>query len=319
MTSSLQALLVRAVDYAGLFPPARLPLDQAIRNYAHYRPHLPDGWMLGRFVCPAARLAELEPYAEELFEQRYGPFTFAALGRGGATQADWLAGLRADLEAMAVFLQQHGSRVRVDVLETRLPDDLLGQLSSAPVADFVARAGEVLAGHQLPSLTPFYEAPASREWGAVTETIVSGLRQAGGAGFKLRCGGLTADAFPSVERVAWTIEACRRHGVPLKFTAGLHHPLPRFDATVQATMHGFVNVFTAGVLAHACSVGEDVLRTLLADSDATHFAFDDAGLSWKAFHASTAEIESARRSVVLSFGSCSFDEPRDDLRALGWL
>ena len=31
MTSSLRALLEGAVDYAGLFPPAKLPLDQAIR------------------------------------------------------------------------------------------------------------------------------------------------------------------------------------------------------------------------------------------------------------------------------------------------
>src|SRR5438034_269722 len=37
MSPSLRALLSGSVDYAGLFPPARLPLDQAIRNYARYR------------------------------------------------------------------------------------------------------------------------------------------------------------------------------------------------------------------------------------------------------------------------------------------
>ena len=57
MNASLRALLSGVVDYAGLFPPAGLPLDQAIRNYARYRQGS-DAWMLGRFVIPAARLAE---------------------------------------------------------------------------------------------------------------------------------------------------------------------------------------------------------------------------------------------------------------------
>jgi hypothetical protein len=32
MSAGLRALLTGIVDYAGLFPPAKLPLDQAIRN-----------------------------------------------------------------------------------------------------------------------------------------------------------------------------------------------------------------------------------------------------------------------------------------------
>src|SRR5437016_3577280 len=98
MSPSLRALLAGIVDYAGLFPPARLPLEQAIRNYACYRIE-PENWMLGRFICPAARLAELAPFHEELF-QTGPPFVFSALGRGGATVAEFLEGLRADLEAI---------------------------------------------------------------------------------------------------------------------------------------------------------------------------------------------------------------------------
>jgi len=40
-------------------------------------------------------------------------------------------------------------------------------------------------------------------------------------------------------------------------------------------------------------------------------------LRWKTYRAKTAQIEAARREFITSFGSCSFDEPRDDLRALG--
>ena len=58
MSPSLRALLHGIIDYAGLFPPANLPLDQAVRNYARYCTE-PDSWMLGRFVCPVTELAEL--------------------------------------------------------------------------------------------------------------------------------------------------------------------------------------------------------------------------------------------------------------------
>ena len=56
-----RALLSGMVDYAGLFPPAQLPLEKAVREYAV---HLggAEAWMLGRFIIPAQRLEELEPY-----------------------------------------------------------------------------------------------------------------------------------------------------------------------------------------------------------------------------------------------------------------
>src|SRR5262249_38895006 len=108
-------------------------------------------------------------------------------------------------------------------------------------------------------------------------------------------------------------------GVPLKFTAGLHHPFRHFDRALQTPMHGFLNVFVAGVLAHARGLQEGQVRDILADEDPGHFAFDATGLSWKEWRATTEEIAAARRHAVLSFGSCSFDEPREDLRARGLL
>ena len=137
-------------------------------------------------------------------------------------------------------------------------------------------------------------------------------------GFKLRCGGTQASAFPTTEQVAFTITTCRDFDVPLKFTAGLHHPIRHFDGELQAHMHGFINVFAASVLAHARQMNEEQVRVILEEKVAADFVFDDDGLRWKDWHATTAEINTARRKVV-SFGSCSFDEPRDDLRKLGWL
>lgn len=58
MTKSLRVLLANLIDYAGLFPPAALSMQDAVRNYARYR----DGeyaWALGKFVVPEARAKEV--------------------------------------------------------------------------------------------------------------------------------------------------------------------------------------------------------------------------------------------------------------------
>jgi hypothetical protein len=139
------------------------------------------------------------------------------------------------------------------------------------------------------------------------------------AGLKLRCGGLSATAFPSTEIVAAVIAQCRDRRIKWKATAGLHHPLRHFDPALQTHMHGFINLFTAGVLALARGLSIEQIREIIEDEDPAHFHFDDAGLRWRDVSATMAETTNARGNFATSFGSCSFDEPRDDLRALGWL
>lgn len=58
MKKSLRALLEGLIDYAGLFPPAALSMQDAVRNYARYR----DGeyaWALGKFIVPMERAKEV--------------------------------------------------------------------------------------------------------------------------------------------------------------------------------------------------------------------------------------------------------------------
>lgn len=309
MFASLRALLTELIDYAGLFPPARLPLDQAIRNYAHYRQE-PDAWMLGRFIVPAARLEDLESYHDELFGVN-PPFAFSVLGRGGDSLTEFLSYLRDDLRDIAAFRKRHGTRVTVDVLETRLPQELIdpGQPESTLSLFKTVRVFPRVF------LFPFCEAPGRSE--ELLEQLAHMPSES--IGFKLRCGGLEASAFPSSEQVAAALHGCLNAGVPFKATAGLHHPLPRFDAGVAARMHGFVNVFLAGVLAYSRNLAPEQIRQLLDEDRADHFAFTNKGASWQKQRATTAEIAAARREFVRSFGSCSFDEPREDLRRLGWL
>jgi hypothetical protein len=307
--ASLRALLTELLDYAGLFPPTRLPLDQAIRNYARYRQQ-DDAWMLGRFIIPASRLEDLEPYHEELFRVN-PPFAFSVLGRGGGTLTEFLGNLRDDLRDIAVFRKRHGQCVTVDGLEMRLPPDLI----DPSLPESTLSLSKTLRVFPMVELFPFCEAPDR------PDELVEQLARLPSehVGFKLRCGGLEASAFPSSELVAATVQGCLHATVAFKATAGLHHPLPRFDAALQARMHGFINVFLAGVLAYSCNLSIEQIRCLLDDDQANHFSFTNKQVGWQKHRATTAEIAAARRDFMRSFGSCSFDEPREDLRHLGWL
>jgi hypothetical protein len=216
------------------------------------------------------------------------------------------AGVAADLEAVEAFRAAHGSAVLVDAFEAKWPTGTRAE----PVATVLDGPTKALG---LAGLSAVYEVPPTAPASLLTQM------RGGAAGVKLRCGGLEAVAFPTSEQVARVIATCRDNGLSLKFTAGLHHPIRHFDPGVRTKMHGFLNVFGAGVLAHARRLTEDQVREIVEDEDATHFAFDEAGFGWKQWRATSEEVAAARSRFVLSFGSCSFDEPRDDLRALGIL
>jgi hypothetical protein len=55
---ALQALLANILDYAGLYPPASLPLREVLENYDRYLER-PEAWMLSRLVLPEETLGRL--------------------------------------------------------------------------------------------------------------------------------------------------------------------------------------------------------------------------------------------------------------------
>jgi hypothetical protein len=58
MAQSLRALLANLIDYAGLYPPAALPLPEVIANYERYLLS-PEAWMLNRLVLPIEKRSEV--------------------------------------------------------------------------------------------------------------------------------------------------------------------------------------------------------------------------------------------------------------------
>ena len=341
-TLALRALLGGSVDYAGLFPPAGLALAPALDNHAaHLRSE--EAWMLGCFVLPVAKLAEAGPLLASRFAADH-PLRISTLGAKTAISDEFLTTLREELRALTGFQQAHGATVQIKQIEVPLPGDatpgpalgsllweaanLIAETPGSPRAfwevPFSGNLPDLLRGFaehntgvfepRRRELTPRF-APDGRR---LSHSPVPHLTRCRPFGVKLRTGGTEATAFPSPAQLAGALVAARNAGVALKFTAGLHHPFRRFDAGVATHMHGFVNVFAAGAILRQRSLDATLVQPILEDEDPANFCFDADGVHWRHWRAATGTI-SAAREFVASFGSCSFDEPRDDLRAAGLL
>jgi hypothetical protein len=102
----------------------------------------------------------------------------------------------------------------------------------------------------------------------------------------------------------------------MKCTAGLHHPIRHYADSVQTKMHGFFNVFGGAMLSYAHDLSDEQLMEVVREEDPEHFSFTSEGFQWKNFTVPVHEIAELRKSALVSFGSCSFDEPREDLEQL---
>lgn len=293
--NSLRVLLQHLVDYAGLFPPAGLDMKTAVANYARYREGV-SGWMLGRFVVPATRLGELSDALERLS------------GKHPLWKASVIAGekLLGDLAAIRQFNQRHDGRVLIDAMEMK-----------ASTPDEVRRAREYVDE----SIALFVEIPANNP-GEMFDAI-----KLGNAHAKLRTGGTSQEMVPSVEDVARFLVASSKAKVAFKATAGLHHPVRCVKPftyekdSASGLMHGFLNVFVAATIARVGASEQEVAQVLSADLP-EQFSFADDGATVRAlageqeYHVSTELFSETRRSFAVSFGSCSFEEPIEDLRSI---
>ena len=298
IAAATSSLLAGLVDYAGLFPPAGLEMEGAVREYARHR-RSPERWILGRFIVPAARLAEMEeasaPYLPTLGAT--DPWRVSVLlGNDFADEA---------AEA-ASFGRRLGAQAVVDSVELR---------ATTPTVESLAR---VLAALPI-GRTAYVELPMDADLPPLLQAL-----KARGARAKMRTGGVTPDAIPSLSRVARFLVSCAAARVAFKATAGLHHAVRSVRSLTYApdspkgTMHGFLNVFAAATLAWQ-GAGADAVEAALRAESTEAFRLDDDGLSVGGHRASAADVAATRAEFAMGFGSCSFTEPVADLKALGVL
>ena len=187
VSASLRALLNQAIDYAGMFPPCDLPLEPALQNHAKYV-RSPEAWMLNGFVLPVRQFDAATKFVSQFDPSR--PLRVAALGPKTANAEGFLDALKDASTAVRSYSRSDVNLISVSHLEMFLPDDV----DSASLKAASAIVGE---------LPVFWEAPPER----AEQTIALIAEHKSDEdmptfGYKLRTGGVTADAFPTSAQIA---------------------------------------------------------------------------------------------------------------------
>jgi len=295
-------LLRDLIDYAGLFPPASLSMPRSVANYEEYS-RSEWKWILGRFIVPLARTTEFEDALTRLPD----PPSSSNLPKWRLSVL-----LGSDPLADAARISEFNLRM------AKSTSSRTAVIESVEVRVTSSREVERVSAIIPQELSAYFEIPPA----SVTDCIPAVARCARSA--KIRTGGETADKFPAPEDVVEFIRLCAANNVPFKATAGLHHPLrSTHRLTYQAEsplgmMHGFINLFLAAAFLRA-GMDDKLAVQLLEEQSPQAFHFDEDGVSWREHGLSVGEIAAARQDFAISFGSCSFTEPIDDLRSLGLL
>lgn len=293
-SASVKALLAEIVDYAGLFPPAGLPMSEAVINYAAYK-NSNYSWMLGRFVVPVRRLDEFLERADDFISRdESSQWKLSVLASDDIDET---------VQLIEWFNDEHGPKVMCDAIEVKA--------NTSEMIESVARS---VPGH----LTAYFEVPVAGDIADLVSTLALNKQHA-----KIRMGGVTRSAFPKLWHIVRFIHVCLAANVPFKATAGLHHPVRCLKPLTyekdapSGKMHGFLNLFLA-VGFFRLGFKKETIKEILLDEATDSFHFDDTGATWRGeYTLGTGHLDYIRRHNIISFGSCSFEEPVEDLQQMG--
>ncbi len=311
----LQKLLQQAIDYAGVFPPARLPLSSAVEEFVQLITS-DKRWILRGFVVPAENVPRLEEFVPVLQSHRVC-LPLVVIARSPADDGERRRLWKEDQDALRALRADYPDTFSLIGWETKLPLSLLND----------PRLPEIISELEKPRNSLFLEIPLQQLTPEQLEHFFSVLKSGNGAGVKIRTGGEEASAFPPVEEVARALALGALQGVRLKATAGLHHALRWYDEERGIWQYGFFNILFAFAYAKkyyadAGNTSPDKKKKGLEDIEAIlkttqweDFSFQENAIVWKGVPLDITDIDSARRLFV-SFGSCSVDEPLEDLQKL---
>jgi hypothetical protein len=278
----IRALLEHFIDYAGTFPPASLPLTEAVSNYATERDG-PEAWLLGRLVVKVDSLDAIESI---LPNPAIGEYLLSVIVGADAP---------AQLARIKAFNDRRSDDVRIASVE----------FSPTPAAEISG-----LKRHVDRTVEAFFETPLDSDLHARLDAIA-----AAGAAAKVRTGGTSPAAIPTSAALADFLFECAERRLPFKATAGLHHvvrscyPLTYERDSSTAVMHGFLNVLAAAAAAGARAGANRSDIAAALDDSSVNLLLETARL----------HDPGITRGFFRSFGSCSFREPADELARMNLL
>lgn len=320
MKLSLDYLTNHLLDYAGLFPPAQLPLDTALQNYFFYLNH-PYKAALGKFILPASKCRECVS-SHGLTAGSSNTISFSILCSQAKSIETIHDSFQTDLSNVTYFINNTPKQCQIDSYEILFPQEFYMSDDAKILGMFESLGAANQVFCEMPFLLPetimhFLSVVARYNASSMKNKVF----------IKLRTGGIKPEHVPSIQTLANAIISLAKFRIPFKVTAGLHVPIPNFNASVGAKMHGFLNVIFASIFAFQNGVHSDFdmsrVANILENLGYENLHFHENGIVLNmqpssngatAILFSNEMIKNFREQYFRGIGSCDFLEPLEHLK-----
>ncbi len=303
MRTAPEVFLSKLIDYAGIFPPANLELSLALSNYRSYI-QSNHNWIISKFIISSTDLKKISIKDINQFNSQ-NLLNLSIISKN----------FNKDYNIINTFLREFSSSVKFSCLETQITN----------VTNFYNQMIEIndLIKKNKLNISLFFEL-LSKNWQDNIPLVIDNISRFNETyetnfGFKLRCGGIKKSSFPAPKYISTVLLQSIKRNIPMKFTAGLHHPYIYKDRQINTNMYGFFNVFLSGMFAKKYDLNKNDIIKILIDKNKDHFQFKENKIKWQSYYITKDEILDYRLKNFISFGSCSFDKPCEDLKDNGIL
>ncbi len=296
--NTLDILLDRLFDYAGMFPPAARSFESALRESADLPRTLRRPFMLNTDIVLDTA------HAHALCDLNLRSFGFTrevSIALLATSEINDV--IAAAHKLRGIRLAANGLTCRVSSIEIKRQAEGIDE-SLQPLCRYCNEHNILLA------IEPDLSTP---EWKENLERSLERLSTLS-IPCALKCRGSGPTGI-GADRLAHALCRVSDVGIPFKVTGGFHHPI--VEAELYGNAMGFLNLTVAVMLrrVHGGSFAEAEVRDLLVNTDRGAFTWGDV-LRYGRLSLTREEIRAIKAKAPFSIGSCSLAEPDQDLARL---
>ncbi len=297
MHKTTEIFLYHLFDYAGIYMPAGLNLQDSFENFIAFK-NSENGNMLSRFICPVGSLPNLSELIGSYHYEKDFPVCIILYSTNEITE------FFDKLESNILCFGKINPNIKIESVETLLPNEIFER------NNFLFEFTEKLISYFNKDTEVYLEVSTNElNYRTRYDYLAKIPEELPGVGIKLRTGGSEARSFPPPDKAAYCIRLCSEKHIPFKASFGLEYPYTHYSTDMHTTMYGFVNLIGTGLLSEKLNMQEHI--EMLEDEEINNFEFTDSYFRWKNHKIRLPEIKKARqlfRSVECSMLGFSVEE-----------
>jgi hypothetical protein len=301
LSKSLELLLDKVFDYSGIFPPANLSLEDAFNKTINFNKELKNKfWINSDLVLGYEKLDELL----DIIKSKTNLDRHIKISVLSPNTIDNFEELFILIEKINNFQQNQKNLILIQSLETKITDNFL--LLDNNTKDKLSYLGTNFSVSLEPDLS-------NQNWQNRLENSINFI-SLNKSNLLLKIRG-TGPTKIENNKIAKVIKFASNANINLKATGGLHHPI--IEKKLYENNLGFLNLSLAIFFAKTFpdQISEEFIFELLENDNCSSFDFSN-GIAYKHLNISLSEVQSIKSTYIFSIGSCSINEPDDDINRL---